>query len=369
MSASEHDSSSSAPAPDKGAGKSASPSSARPARRGIGLAGLAVVLALVALLLAGYGSWRAWLQHQGGERDNRILTSLQQRVDAMRAGIDAQQSGMQSLQQQVQIAQQQSQSLGVQVQGLSDRSRSLENAVAGLTAREQSGRDTVRLDEAGMLLQMAGERYALFHDTEGTLRALQQADHVLAQVEDPAYAAVRQTLAEERKALAATHPEQRRQDLDALSHMRAESASLPLRPAASLPATPGHGFWGRVRQAFSGLVQVQREDAYTPARRALARDLLTLDLAQAQSALLAWDGPGYRQALDRAQTRLERAFDPEDPAVRRMRAQLDRMRKQPTPPAPQLGAAWTQLHNLRVIHEASGPATPATTSTPEGGRP
>ena len=71
-----------------------------------------------------------------------------------------------------------------------ERSRSLENAVAGLTARARNpGHDAVRLDEAAMLLRMADERFALFHDADGAMRAYAMADHVLGEVEDPAYAA------------------------------------------------------------------------------------------------------------------------------------------------------------------------------------
>lgn len=344
-----------APAPASDARKSRAP------RRGSGLAGLALVLALVALIVAAWGGWRLWQLQKGGDRDSQALTAVKDRMQALQDKLDAQGTAGQAMQQQIQAARQQSQDLDTRVQGLGERSRSLENAVAGLTASARSGHDAVRLDEAGMLLRMAGERYALFHDSDGAMRAYAMADRVLAEVEDPAYAAVRQSIDNERKALAATHPGQRRSDLETLSRLREAADRLPLKPIDAMPTPVSTGFRARLQRAFSGLVQIRRDDAYTPARRDLARTLTALDLAQAQAALLAWDMDGYKQALARADARVQRDFDAADQAVRDMHAQIAQLRAQSVPPAPELGAALSELDNLRAVHDAVAPA-PATTT-------
>jgi len=189
---------------------------------------------------------------------------------------------------------------------------------------------------------------------------------VLAEVEDPAYAAVRQSIASERKALADTHPGQRKSDLDTLAQLREAVDQLPLKPVESVPASADQGFWTRLRKAFSGLVQVRREDAFTPTRRDLSRDLVALDLAQAQAALLAWDTHGYVRALDRADQRLARDFDTGVASVRDMRAQIARLKSQSMPPAPQLGAALKELDNLRAVNDAPVPASAASAARPAG---
>jgi len=346
------------------------PAGERPAqssRRGFGVGGLALVLALLALIVAGYGGWRLWRLHQGGMRDTRALASLDSQILELHSRLAAQTSEIAAMQQKLTQAQQHGQALDSRLQNLSERSRSLENAVAGLAARAESGHDAVRLDEAGMLLQLANERYALFHDGDGALRAYAMADKVLAEVEDPAYAAVRQSIAAERKALVDTHPGQRSGDLDTLARLREAVDDLPLKPAETATATSDQGFWARLRKAFSGLVQVRREDAFTPTRRALARDLVALDLAQAQAALLAWDAQGYARALDRADQRLGRDFDTSDAPVRDMRAQVARLKSQSMPPAPQLGAALEELNNLRAVHDAAAaPASAASATKPAG---
>ena len=368
MSASETPSASPPPAPE-GAGQA--PAGERPAqrsRRGIGVGGLALVLALVALIVTGYGGWRLWRMQQGGQRDSQARAKIYDQFLQLKSSLADQARENQSLKQQLTDAQQHGQALQAQLQSLSERSRSLENAVAGLTARAESGHDAIRLDEAAMLLQLADERYALFHDGDGALRAYAMADSLLARVEDPAYAAVRQAIASERKALAATHPGQRHGDLDTLSRLREAVDDLPLKTATATGkgTGTGTGFWSRLRKAFSGLVQVRREDAFTPTRRALARQLVALDLARAQAALLAWDVDAYRKALVRADQRLGHDFDTQAAAVRDVRAQIARLGSQSIPPAPQLGAALEELNNLRAVHDAAAPAAAGSARAPAG---
>ncbi|GAB3028828.1 hypothetical protein GCM10027285_09000 [Oleiagrimonas citrea] len=364
MSASDSDHETSAPtpaAPASAPAPDASKKRERKPRRGQGLAGLALVLALIALLAAAYGGWRVWRLQQGGAEDTRALSTVQTQLKSLGDKLNALDQSGRQLQQQTQAAQQQGQSLSGQVQSLNERSRSLENAVAGLTARAQSGHDAVRLDEAAMLLRMADERFTLFHDADGAMHAYAMANRVMAEVEDPAYAAVRQSIDRERQALAATHPGQRQSDLDTLARLRGQVDTLPLKPLDAPVEQTGNGFWARVKHAFAGLVQVQRDDGVTPAQRRLAQTLTALDLAQAQAALLAWDPDGYRSALTQADQRLQRDFDGHAVAVRTLRAQLAELRGRTASPAPELGAALSELNNLRAVHGAAMPA-PATTS-------
>lgn len=128
----------------------------------------------------------------------------------------------------------------------------------------QTGRDTLLLNDAEMLLRTGQQRYELFHDGAGALKAYSQAIEVLAQVQNPAYAPVRASAITERDALAATAPPSRQTALDTLSTLRGKVASLPLATAATAaPSSAKPGFWSRVGNAFSGVVRVSRENGRT----------------------------------------------------------------------------------------------------------
>jgi uroporphyrin-3 C-methyltransferase len=367
MSASDTDTTSTpAPTPSPAAPSSAPapkpPRPPRPPRRGSALAGLALVLALIALIAVAFGGWRLWQVERGGHNDSQALHAMQNRVQALDAQLGTLSKQDQTLQQQLQATTQQGQSLGAQLDGLSARNRSLENAVAGLTAQAHSGHDAMRLDEAEMLLRMAAQRFRLFHDSNTAMQAYAMADRVLAEVEDPAYAGVRQSIRQERKALAATQPQQRQSDLDTLARLRNEVAGLPLKPLNTPEKTAPKGFWQRAWHAVSGIVRISRDNGeVTPAKRSLSHSLVALDLAQAQAALLAWDSTASQRALRHADTLLQRFFDPDDADVKSTRAQIAQLLAQPAHAAPQLGQALHELQNLRAVHDAA-PASASSTA-------
>src|SRR5699024_10600086 len=120
---------------------------------------------------------------------------------------------------------------------------------------------------------------------------------------DPDVAGVRQTIAAERKALAATRPGQRMQAVAELGDMREQAMRLPRKPmgGASSGASSGvrqPGFWQRLWHGLSKAVVVRRvgDTAGEQAAGGVSRQLLALDLAQAQAAYLAWDDASARAA-------------------------------------------------------------------------
>lgn len=251
-------------------------------------------------------------------------------------------------------------------QGLDRRLANLETAYATLSGQQQSSHDTLLLNDAEMLLRTGEQRYTLFHDSAGALKAYSQAISALAQVQNPAYASVRASAITERDALAAAAPPSRQTALDTLSRLRSEAASLPLASAeaasASAPAQ-NPGFWARVGHAFGSIVKVSRDNGpAAPAAAPFARQTLALDLAQAQESLLAFDTSAYRAALEQADGLLAGQFDGASADVKRARTQIASLLAQHrTGPAPKLGGALAQLQSLRAARTGLGPA-PATTA-------
>lgn len=326
--------------------------------RNPGLALLATLVAIAALAVAGWGGWR---QHQGQRAE--ATTRLQ---DA--ANLAALQSQLAATTQQLQTGSHRLAGLEAALddqraatQGMNRRLANLETAYATLSGQQQSGRDTLLLNDAEMLLRTAQQRFELFQDSNGALKAYAQALAVLAQVQNPAYAPVRASVETERDALAAAAPPSRQAALDALSELRGKAATLPLaRPHGAMPAAASStspGFWSRVGHAFGGIVKVSRdEDRSAPDDGRFARQALSLDLAQAQEALLAFDDATYRSALQRADSSLATRFDADDAAVKDARARLAGLLAQRgSAQSPTLGGALAQLQSVR----SSQPAAPA----------
>jgi len=332
----------------------------QPSARGSSLA-LALLLALIAVAAAGYVAWRQWQQEQGNASDSRAVAALQDRIGTLEGAFDSQAGERTLLRQRLGDADQVNRALREELLGQSERLRNLEDAVAKLSEKSLSGHDTLLLDETESLLRMAQQRYALFNDAQGAAAAYALADQSLAAVNDGAFSGLRQSIQAEREALVDRQAQTRAAALATLQRLRGGLAALPLKPA-DLPATaPADSAWSRVRHALASVVSVQRDSgaplAVADAR--LTRELVALDLAQAQAALLAWDDEAAGAALRRVDASLAAQFDPDAAPVQQARASLTTLLAALKPGhSIQLGAALTELRNLRAVHALQPPEAP-----------
>jgi uroporphyrin-3 C-methyltransferase len=332
---------------------------------------LALLLSLIAVGACGYVGWQQWQQKQNGAVVGRAMTDLQQRVVALEttlAGVSGQRS---SLSQRLDDAAQVNRSLREELLGQAERTRHLEDAVAKLAEKSLSGHDATLLDETESLLRMAGERYTLFHDGQGAAAAYVLADQTLAAVNDSAFTGVRQSIGAERAALARSQPASQASALQQLAELRGAIISLPLRPLDTPNAARTPDAWSRIGRALAGVISVQRDNgaplAVADAR--FARELAALDLAQAQAALLAHDSAAYAGALQRAGLSLSTQFDTRVPAVQQARSTLRQLAAALPASAPvTLGAALSELRNLRTVHALS-PANDSATAPPAAAPP
>jgi len=322
-------------------------------RRG-GTVALATLLALVALGGAGYVGWRQYVQETGVRGATQTAASLDTRVVNMERALESMENERGLLRQRLGDADQVNRSLREELLGQSERTRNLEDAVAKLSDKTLSGHDGMLLDETETLLRMAKERYALFHDAQGAAAAYALADQTLAAVNDGAFSGLRQSITAEREALARSQPAGQAAALDALNQLRAASIAWPLKPLdRTEDSAAADTAWMRVRRSLADVIRVQRTNgaplAVADAR--FARELVGLDLAQAQAALLAYDADGYAAALKRAEANLGTQFDLQAPVVQQARAKLAELERQLPAVAPvQLGAALAELRNLRAVH-------------------
>ena len=337
---------------------------------------MALLLSLVALVAAGYVGWQQWQQQRGSVAESQGVATLQQRVDTLQTtlgGVSAQRA---SLDQRVDDAASVNRSLREELLGQGERVRNLEDAVAKLAEKSLSGHNAMLLDETDSLLRMGAERYTLFNDAQGAAAAYGLADQTLAAVNDGAFTGVRQSIQAERAALLKSQPTSQAGALQQLQTLRGKVDQLPLKPLDSAVAGQATDAWSRIRRALDSVVSVRRDNgaplAVADAR--FARELAALDLAQAQAALLAHDSEGYAAALQRVDASLAGQFDDSAATVQQARETLKQLQSQlPAGPAVQLGAALTELRNLRAVHAlapagaASAPAPAASSALPKGG--
>ena len=322
-----------------------------PAPRRGGTLALALLLALIALGLAGYVAWRQWQQAQGDASDNRTVAELDQRVGHVESTLGTLGDERTLLRQRLGDSEQVNRGLREELLGQSERMRNLEDAVAKLSEKSLSGHDAMLLDETETLLRMGQQRYVLFHDAQGAAAAYGLADQALAAVNDGAFSGVRQSIAAEREALEQAQP--RTREVDTLQQLRGALDTLPLKPQDTPADAANPGAWARIRRALGSVVSVQRDNgaplAVADAR--FARELTALDLAQAQAALLAADTEAAHAAIGRAQAGLTAQFDSANADVAHAQAQLASLAQALKPTTPiQLGAALAELRNLRAVH-------------------
>lgn len=329
-----------------------------------GSVAFALLLSIVAIGGAGYIGWRQWQQERIAGQDNQTLSGMQQHVGTMQQSIDALNSDRTALRQRLGDADQVNRGLREALLGQTERVRNLEDAVAKLSEKTLSGHDAMLLDETESLLRLGKERYDLFHDAQGAATAYAAADQSLAAVNDGAFSGLRQSLTAEHEALVKSQPASREAALGALTQLRADAVNLPLKPLDA-PVDADTGTWARVRRALSSVISIRRDNgaplAVADAR--FARELVSLDLAQAQLSLMAYDRDAYQAALQRVTATLGAQFDTATPSVQQAQAQLAALSSQlPPTSSVQLGAALTELRNLRSVHAlkpANDNATPA----------
>lgn len=318
-----------------------------------GTLALTLLIALIALVGVGYIAWRQWKLTQLSAVALSTTASLEGRVNATEHALTAVNGQDTVLMQRLNDADQVNHSLREELLSQDQRVRDLEDAVGRLSEKTLSGQDTMRLDETESLLRMGAERYTLFHDAQGAAQAYALASQALAGVNDNAFNGVRQSVDAEQEALRKSQTTDHEPLLSAVAQLRNDLPNLPLKPLDAPVTNQDNGVWARIRRALYSVIQIQRDNGapIDIADARIARELVALDLAQAQAALIAWDDTACASALKRADAGLAAQFDAQSTAVQQAREQLATMSIQLKPAIPvKLGGALSELRSLRAVH-------------------
>ncbi len=294
---------------------------------GKGIALLALLVAVIALLFSGYLFMN---QKSAGASQEQALAGLKSEVSEaprrIEAAVDSKLSAM-----------------GNKVRGVDQRVDRLQDTVTGVTREISTLTSADRTDwmlaEVEYLLRLANQRVLMEDDVAGAEVILQSADRILLELDDSRLHKVRAAVTKDISALRAAG------ELDTAGiYLRLAAAAgqidgLPLivasdemRKAQAEAKTAGTGLdeaesveeaVGRVWERLRGLVVVRHRDdpvrpLLPPSQEYYLRQNLRMLLGQAQLALLRNSQPVYRTSLESARDWLRRYFPADAPAVQAM---------------------------------------------------
>ena len=233
--------------------------------------------------------------------------------------------------------------------GVGQRAALLEDSVHELSSSKRDAAQSLRLDEAELLLTMAAERRQLAGDINGAIRATALADGVLSSLRDPALLDLRQTLAQELAAMRALPKDPRvtaAGELDALEAMLPQLATLGPARRDNYGQPSGTG----LQRLLNALVQVRptgEQDLLSSADRGAGEAALSLEIALARTALDRGDPLAFRASLRRIDSWLRRLYA-DSAQLAKSRALVHRLAAQPlTYDLPIAGSSLQQLRELQ----------------------
>lgn len=305
-----------------------------PSRSGRLAGGLALVLAIIALLTSSYVGWL---------------------VNSKRGLSDAKGRLVQVEQETAQL-QEQSAQMDKELSSLRETQDTLQSSLATLHDEIGKGRRTWGLlAETENLLVIAQHRLEYARDAHLSLEALRAADRQLMQLGDPAYQTVRKLLEGETKSLEAFE----RLDVAGIAQRLGQLATnidrLPLAPdkrPVAPPPSGDQGFLREVWQDLQGLVRIRsttdiRRPLLLPEQKYYLRENVRLMLYGAQVALLHGDGTTFERNCTAARQWLRDYYDPNAQPVQAAILAFDIMLKSRPAVLPDISGS---LKALREIH-------------------
>jgi len=344
-------------------GRNAAGEDARAAApRGGSFAGsLALVLALIAIGVAGM-LW--WQYREFYVSLDQTDTAAAQALERVRAEQRALQDGIKDVNDDVDTLRQLNASVADRVNELPSRFVDLERRLDAIQGGSFDARGVLLRSEAEYYLSVANTELNLANDWDNAITALELADGRLAQLANPELGPVREAIAGELLALRAVRLPDIEGLMFSLGRLAARAPALPMRAdlpanystdaaAAEDAAEPGfERLWVAVKRTLLGLVRIERRDepvaeALSAAERELGRRQVEIELEVARTAALRAQPQAFRSAVDAATAILQRDFDADAAEVEGALALLREMRTlEINPKKPDISGSLNQLREL-----------------------
>ena len=306
-------------------------------RSGAGIAWLALLVAIVAVIIVGYGEFEDWRERRSIADAPDPLADIRSRIASSNetlSGVDASIAELQAIDTaiatQLETMEQSVEQRLQLMDSLPPRIANLEQALAALQGISADTRNTWLLAEAEYYMQIANAQLQLASNPYLAALALGMADERIVQIADPALTDVRRALADELAALDGME----KPDVTGLSLKLASLAglvdNLPLREvgaeAAEEPVDPDAELsgvdraWASVKGAVGGLVRHSKPGdstlpLMTPEAEYFLRTNLKLQFQAARLALLQGEQGVFEQSLDDSLVWLGDYFDVDNAQV------------------------------------------------------
>lgn len=305
---------------------------------GNGVAWLALLVSIIALVAIGYTVYTEWQTQQQVDLSSgnieASLNSLSRRIDETNNAISTASTGFAALDAADASASGEIDALRLELADIKERLQLLkslpiriantEAALANLQGVSAGARDTWLLGEAEYYMQLANAQLQLAGNPELAAQALAMADERVAQLANPALTNIRIALADEIATLAGIQTP----DVEGITLQLASLArlveTLPLRPveriADSAPEATDEEVgrldraWNSIKSATSGMIKHRTTDEevmplISPDAEYFLRTNLALQMQTARLALLRGEQPVYEASLNDAARWLETYFD------------------------------------------------------------
>ena len=309
-------------------------------------------IAFVLVITAAY----FYYQDRGRQQGNIDTLVSQQQSTAARQQEVIQQLQIQLRTMQDSLVKQQEEQQAI-ITGLTDQVIASSARLAKLDGQSQR---SWYLDEAYYLLRMANNRIIFLQDIKTALLLVDQADMLLARVDDVELFSVRQKLAEDRQRLTAITPVDRTGTAIRLGAIQGRVDNLPLqkllyqqRETEAEAVEPASTWYEHLANSMAKLgeqwFEVRKHSpGYNPlmteAEAQQLRYVVLLTVQTAQYAVLHQDGNLYQASLLQLRSRLSNYFDSEDPEVQAVLTEVAALLDIPVASEPVAG-----LHTLSLL--------------------
>jgi len=366
----------------------------KPASSGTGIAILALLVAMAAVLATGWQWWQTRTAVPDEDSQKAAISQLQetqQNISSSLASVEKRlaeshspvaadelsrrEERLKTVETQLdgllgQVGQDES-ALGAlqgSVRSLEQRLSTAESGLVNVAAASQHSSVDMDIAEIDFLLRTASERLQLFADPVAADIALQAADVQIETLNDPMFLSVRQRIAEARQAIAMVPSVDRVKLAARITDLQSRINSLPFRGEVEThmkPAEPEDaGWWESFKRTLSSLVTVRRrvpedQSVLSLEDKDYLRQGLWLQLESARLALMRNDSAVYNSSLERVDATVRQFFKNGSSEVQAVLLETAGLEQVNVAPAmPDISAPWTQLRQLRDSRRLLQSATP-----------
>ncbi len=289
---------------------------------------LALVLAVIAIAVAGMLWWQYRQFYVSLDQTDAAAAASLERVRAEQRAL---QDTLQDTKADVDLLRQLNSSLSERLDALPSRFAAIEQRLDAVQGGSFDARANLLRSEAEYYLAVANTELTLASNWDNAITALELADGRLAELANPELAPVREAIADELLSLRSVRLPDIEGIVFSLGRLAERADSLPLRadspasfvdnPTADAEPEPGLArLWAAIKRTLLGLVRIERRDdpvpqAMSAAERVLTRRQLELELELARIAALRTEPQAFRSGVDAAVGILQREFDADSAEV------------------------------------------------------